>query len=410
MGVNLFDALGFKVIDPDNVHIAMIEQAASSVTLSQYPTLTQEFGCITRFQHRPMVDPTVKPVRQPLRRLPLALHDEVSAELQQMIKLDLIEKIDASQWVSNVVPIRKKDKKLRVCIDLTNVNKAIIPDTYPLPTQDELTSQLAGATVFSKIDLRWGYLQIKLAEDSRHLTAFITHDGVYQFKRLCFGLCSGPSAFQKIIRTITASLEGVVNLLDDILVYGPTRAVHDQRLRAVLQRLSDHHATVNVEKTVIGASEVDFDGFSFSAGGGRPTASHTEALTQLKVPTNLKELRSFLGAVGFYMKFVDHYADIVEPLRNLQRQEVEWHWSHECQKAFDTVISSIVKTTSLNHFDVHASTTIVTTDASSVALGACLSQVVNGEERPVAFASRTLQPAERNYSATERFAGLHVGL
>jgi RNase H-like domain found in reverse transcriptase/Integrase zinc binding domain/Integrase core domain len=196
----------------------------------------------------------------------------------------------------------------------------------------------------------------------------------------------------------------VVNLLDDILIYGPTRVVHDQRLRAVLQRLSDHHATVNVEKTVIGASEVDFDGFSFSAGGVRPTASHTEALTQLKVPTNLKELRSFLGAVGFYMKFVDHYADIVEPLRNLQRQGVEWHWSHECQEAFDTVISSIVKTTSLNHFDVHATTTIVTTDASSVALGACLSQVVNGVERPVAFASRTLQSTERNYSATEREA------
>ena len=404
MGVDLFDALGFKVFDPRDTHISVVDQQSqSSVSLRQFPELVSGFGCIKGYQHRPMVNQAVTPVRQPLRRLPLTLRDEVSAELQKMVDTDLIEKVNASPWISNLVLVRKKDKKLRLCIDLTSVNKAIIPESYPLPTIDELTCQLSGSTVFSKIDLRWGYLQVKLAEDSRYLTAFITHEGVYQFKRLCFGLCSAPSAFQQIIKDITAGLDGVVNLLDDILIHGKTTEEHDRRLNAVLQRLSQHNATVNVEKTVLGVSEIDFDGFRFTADGVRPIESSTTALRQLKTPTNAKELRSLLGAVGFYMKFVPHFADIVEPLRNLLRHETEWVWSADCQASFDTIINNIASASTLAHFDVNA-LTVVTTDASSVAIGACLSQIVNGEERPVAFASRALMPAERNYSATEREA------
>lgn len=403
IGVDLFDALGFKVTDPLEARIAAVQQG-TTVTLQQYPELTKEFGCITGYQHRPIVDQTVTPVRQPLRRLPLALRDEVSAELHKLMDLDLIEKVDASPWVSNLVLVRKKDNKLRICIDLTCVNKAIIPASYPLPTFDELTSQLAGSTLFSKIDLRWGYLQVKLAEDSRYLTTFITHEGLFQYKRLCFGISSGPSCFQQIVRDITAGLDGVVNLLDDLLIHGRTRQEHDRRLKAVLQRLSDHHATVNADKTVLGAAELDFDGFRISADGVRPMTSHTKALRELKAPANEKEVRSFLGATGFYMKFVPHYADIVDPLRNLLRG-IEWNWSRDCQEAFEQVIDSIASASSLAHFDTSAkATTVLTTDASSIALGACLSQIINGEERPVAFASRVLTATERNYSATEREA------
>ncbi len=403
IGVDLFDALGFKVTDPLDAHIASVEHG-TSVTLQQYPELTKEFGCITGYQHRPVVNQTIAPVRQPLRRLPLSLRDEVSAELCKLMDLDLIEKVDASPWVSNLVLVRKKDNKLRICIDLTCVNKAIIPASYPLPTFDELTSQLAGSTLFSKIDLRWGYLQVKLAEDSRYLTTFITHEGMFQYKRLCFGISSGPSCFQQIVRGITAGLDGVVNLLDDLLIHGRTCHEHDTRLKAVLQRLSDHHATVNVDKTVLGAAELDFDGFRISADGVRPMTSHTKALRELKAPTNEKEVRSFLGATGFYIKFVPHYADIVEPLRNLLRG-VDWNWSCDCQKAFEQVVNSIASASHLAHFDTSAkATTVLTTDASSVALGACLSQIINGEERPVAFASRVLSSTERNYSATEREA------
>jgi hypothetical protein len=122
----------------------------------------------------------------------LALREEVAADLQRQYELGLIEKIDASSWISNIVPIRKPDKKLRVCLDLTDVNRAIIPESYLLPVIEELTCNLAGSTVFSKIDLRWGYLQVELAPESRYLTAFVSPDqGVWQYKRLCFGIASG---------------------------------------------------------------------------------------------------------------------------------------------------------------------------------------------------------------------------
>jgi hypothetical protein len=398
MGIDLFEALGFKMISPAGATIS----AETSVTLSQYPEILKEFGCIRDYQHRPMINSSVTPVGQPLRRLPLTLRDEVTAELERMVKLDLIEKINASPWVSNLVLVRMPDKKIRVCIDLTCVNKAIIPDAYPLATFEELTSQLAGSTVFSKIDLRWGYLQVMLADDSRDLTAFVTHEGLYRFKRL--GICSGPAAFQKIIKSITVGLDGVVNLLDDVQVHGRTVQEHDKRLATVLQRLSDHQATINTDKTVLGAKSIDFDGFQITADGVRPTESHTRALRELKPPTNVKELQSLLEAVGFYMRFVPHYANLVEPLRDLLRHNVEWQWTTTCQSAFD-VIDRIASATSLAHFNSGSKvTTVVTTDASSVALGACLSQVIDSEERPIAFASRVLTPTERNYSATEREA------
>jgi transposase InsO family protein len=402
MGVDLFDALGFRVRDPREVCISSVQ---SAVSLQQYPELLKSFGQITGYQHRPTVDLSVTPVKQAIRRLPLALRDEVAADIQRQLQMGLIEKADTpSRWLSNIVPIRKPDKKLRVCLDLTAVNRAIVPEVYPLPTMEELTSRLAGSTIFSKIDLRWGYLQVQLAEDSRYLTTFIVPDlGVFRYTRLCFGICSGPSAFQQIVKDITKGLDGCVNLLDDILVHSKDRAEHDKRLRAVLQRLSDHHATVNEDKTVLGADTVDFDGLRFSANGVSPIDSHTAAIRDMQPPANAKMLRSWLGATGYYMRFVPHYADIVEPLRQLLHKDAVWNWSPQCQIACNAVIDKIISATSLAHFNVSAST-VVTTDASAVAIAGCLSQVINGEERPVAFASRALSPAERNYSATEREA------
>jgi hypothetical protein len=148
MGVDLFDALEFSVRDPRDVCISTVQ---SAVSLQQYPELLKGFGQITGYQHRPTVDLSVTPVKQALRRLPLALRDEVAADIQRQLQLGLIEKADTpSRWLSNIVPIRKPDKKLRVCLDLTAVNRAIIPEVYPLPTMEELTSQLAGSTVFPK--------------------------------------------------------------------------------------------------------------------------------------------------------------------------------------------------------------------------------------------------------------------
>jgi hypothetical protein len=409
IGVDLFDLLGFKVLDPTGVQIAVVNsdnhynEQLSKVKISDYPNLQKEFNCITGFQHQPMVDKSVRPVRQALRRLPLALRDEVSAELKRMQDLHIIEKIDASPWISNLVIVRKTDKSLRICVDLTNVNKAVIPEVYPLPTLEELTSKLAGATVFSKLDMKWGYLQVPLATESRYLTAFVTHEGVYQFMRLPNGICSAPSAFQQIIKHMLTNIDGVVNLLDDILIYGTTVQEHDKRLAMVLERLNAHQVVLHKDKSVVGVRQINFNGHELSGQGMRPLTSNVDDLSKMTPPVDVKQLRSFIGAIGFYARFVPHYADIIEPLRCLLRLDVPWDWTSDCQRSFEHIIECVSSTATLTHFDPIA-TTIVTTDASSIALGACLSQVVMGVERPVAFASRVLSPTERNYSASEREA------
>ncbi|KAJ8349338.1 hypothetical protein SKAU_G00244680 [Synaphobranchus kaupii] len=202
-------------------------------------------GCLTAFNHQPLLSPEVRPVIQPLRRLPLALRDDVTTELHKLLEAGIIERLDASPWISNLVVAKKKSGDLRPCVDLRQVNKAVIPDKYPLPTVEDLSAKFYGSTVFTKLDLRQGYLQVPLHPDSRFLTAFVTHVGVFRYTRMPFGLSSAPSCFQKIKATIFAGIPGVVIYLDDIVVHGATLAVHDERLARFLDVLASHNLTLN---------------------------------------------------------------------------------------------------------------------------------------------------------------------
>ena len=412
MGVDLFDALGGSVhvgdaeivcTPPVRQCISAVDTERSSVCLDNYPVLLKASGTLKGFVHRPMINLSVQPVQQKFWHLPLSLREPVSQELRRLEAEGVIERINASPWTSNIVTAKKRDGSLRLCVNLSEVNKALIPERYPLPTMDELTEHLSGCTVFSKIDLLWGYLQLPLAEDRRYLTAFVTHDGVWQFRSLPFGLASGPSAFQQVIRKILHGLDGCTNILDDILVYGRTVAEHDERLRRVLDRLVKYNATVRRDKCVIGAAEVDFNGHHISASGTQPLQSNVEAIQKIPVPVDQKQLLRFVCTASYYLKFLSGFAELCEPLRRLLKADAVWNWSAECQRCFTELKRRLTCPPVLAHFDTAAST-VVTCDASSVALGACLSQLHHDGEHPIAFASRTLSPAERKYSASEREA------
>ena len=171
MGVDLFDALGFRLQDSTGAHIHLFD----SDIKAQYPTLFDSFGECLGYCHAPRIDPSIAPKAQALRRLPFSVREEVSTELHRLEADGIIEKIDSSPWVSNLVISRRKNGELRLCIDLKEVNKAIIPDKYPLPTIDELSASFHGARIFTK--MRRSYLQVRLAAESRYLTAFVTHEG-----------------------------------------------------------------------------------------------------------------------------------------------------------------------------------------------------------------------------------------
>ena len=410
LGVDLFDAMGgqaclagVNLTAPAHL-IGFCHATPSSLSLDQFPVLTKTTpGLLKGFVHRPTIDPSVRPVRQKFWHPPLAKREPIAAELARLEQQGVIERIDASPWTSNLLTVPKRDGGLRLCVNLTDANKCIIPERYPLPTMEELTEKLAGSTIFSKIDLLWGYLQLELSEDRRNLTAFVSHVGVFRYRSTPFGIASGPSAFHQVIRTILKDLDGCTSILDDILVYGRTVEEHDRRLGLVLQKLSDVNATVRKDKCVIGAAEVEFNGHRINASGILPLRSNVDALLRIPSPTDVKQLSRFLSTATYYLKFVPDFADIADPLRKLLKANAQWTWTDNHQRRFDLLKRRVAEPPILAHFDVNFET-VVTCDASAVAIGATLSQRLNGVEHPVAFASRTLSDAERRYSASEREA------
>lgn len=399
MGLDLFTDLGFVLMDYSGLTIHHVD----SLWPQQWPGLFTGLGCLDAFNHQPLLNPDVHPVIQPLRRVPLALRDEVAGELNNLLEAGIIEPVNASPWISNLVPVRKKTGKLRLCIDLKSVNKAVIPDRYPLPTAEELTTQFHGSTVFTKLDLRQGYLQVPLHPDSRGLTAFVTHMGVFQYTRMPFGLSSAPSCFQKIMATVLAGIPGVAIYLDDVVIHGPTPAVHDERLHRVLHVMGSHHLTLNSDKCVFAVPDIEFVGFRLNAKGLRPLQCNVDAVLRLPEPSCPAQVASLLGMTAYYLRFLPQYSATTAPLRELLKKEAPWVWTPACSDAVQQLKVQLTSPPVLAHFDL-ASPTLVTCDASSTALGAVLSQVHDGVERPIAFASRALTSAEQKYSVGEREA------
>ncbi len=200
---------------------------------------------------------------------------------------------------------------------------------------EELSATFHGASIFTKLDLRNGYLQVPLAEESRHLTAFVTHDGVFQYRRTCFGLSSAPSAFQKIISTVISGIDGTINYLDDIVVSGPSKEIHDARLQATLQRLDKHNLVLNREKCSFGQPSIEFLGLIITKEGAVPTSDNIKSITAIKAPANTAEVSSFLGMTNYYSKFVSNYSELTEPLRRLLRKGAAW----ECRKPNNSLLN-----------------------------------------------------------------------
>ena len=221
-----------------------------------------------------------------------------------------------------------------------------------------------------------------------------------------YGLSSAPSAFQNILSSILSGVKGAFNIIDDI-VHRKDSEKHDERLNEVLSLLNEHHLSLNTGKCVFSVTEVDFFGYSVSSAGVRPLESNIKAILDLPEPKNVKGLASFLGTTNFYLKFVPNYTQLADPLRLLLHKDVPWVWTETQSAAFATLKQKIASPPILVHFNSDAPT-VVSADASAVALGAVLSQLINGQEYPVAFASKTLSATERRYSAGEREA-LWVG-
>jgi hypothetical protein len=238
--------------------------------LSEFPNVTNGMGACKGDPVKVYVDPSVKPTIQPHRRIPFQVRKKVEAKIKELEDADIIERAEGpTPWVSPivVVPKPKNPDEIRICVDMRSVNRAIICERHVIPTIDDIAAELNGCTVFSKIDLKQGYHQILLHPDSRFLTTFSTHTGLWRYKRLHFGMSCSAEIFQKIVSDVVSGIPKVKNISDDIYVGGLDSEDHDRNLRLMLQRLSEHNLTINVPKSEFRVPSMIFFGHRFSAKG-----------------------------------------------------------------------------------------------------------------------------------------------
>lgn len=351
------------------------------------------------------IDESVKPVVQPYRRVPIALEEKVEAKLDELLRLGIIEQVNKPcRWVSAMVIEPKGDGDIRICIDMRQANKAIRREVHPLPVIDEMLAKFSQCEFFSALDIEQAFHQVEIAEESRFISTFITSKGMFQYKRLMFGICCAPEKFQKILEGILAGCKGCVNFIDDIIVYGETKEIHDKNLDAVLKRLQRFNVKLNKQKCKIGVQELDILGFHISNRGVNITEQKLQAVRDLQEPKSVAELRGLLGYVNFMKKFVPHMSTVTAPLNQLLQVGNPFEWGVTQREAFHTLKDLLSRNQTLGFYNVKDRTEVIV-DASPVGLGALLIQRnSDGEPRLICCSSKSLSACERRYAQTEKEA------
>ena len=280
---------------------------------------------------------------------------------------------------------------------MRRVNEAIERERHPIPTIEEVLHDLNGSTVFSKLDLKWGFHQVELETESRRITTFITHRGLFQYKRLMFGITSAPEKYQKIVKDVfidCKGCKGVANIADDLIIHGCGIKEHDENLLAVLRRLRERGLTLNEKKCQFRLPKLTFFGHDLSSKGIAPSEEKVSAVQNAKPPQSTAEVRSFLGLVQYCAKFLPDCSQVAEPLRMLTRKDLQFMWEDAQQKSFQKLKDLLTRVETLTYFKNERRTRIVA-DAGPTGIGAVLTQLQDGLWRVISYASRNLTDVER---------------
>jgi Reverse transcriptase (RNA-dependent DNA polymerase). len=327
----------------------------------------------------------------------------IDREVTEMEQAGVIEP-SQSPWSSPVVIVRKKDGKPRFCIDFRRINQISEKDAYPLPQVQATLDKLRGATYLSTLDLKNGYWQVPLTPESKAITAFtVPGRGLMQFRVLPFGLHSAPATFQRLLdRVLGPELEpNVFVYLDDIIIVSKTFNDHLKLIREVCQRLRHARLRLNIEKCRFCVNQLKYLGHLVDHRGIHTDPDKIDAIRTLKAPTNIREIRRFLGTVSWYRRFIKNFSRTARPLTQLLHKKAKWKWTEEEEIAFQTLKQHLITAPVLACPDFGRPFTLQT-DASEYGLGAVLTQEIDHKERVIAYASRTLNNAEKNYSVTEK--------
>ena len=338
-----------------------------------------------------------RPVQCPPRRVPIALQSKLKEELDDLVKRNVITPVtEPTEWCSQISIQTKKNGNLRGCIYPRPLNEALRRERYPLPTLEDVLSELSHAKVFSKVDLSHGYWHCKLDEASSYLTTFITPHGRYRWLRLPFGTKVSSEIFQRKPNDNLIGLKGVVYVADDILIYGDSEE-HDSNLINLLTRCSEIGLKFNKEKSMFYTSQLNFLGHVVTDKGLRPDLKKVEAILRMPNPTDVEAVRRLQGMITYPAKFLPRLSTIMEPIRRLTRQDCNWEWGEEQETAMSQLKRLVTTAPLPTYYDPEKKLTIQC-DASSTGLGAALMQ----EGKPLAYASRALSDTEVGYAQIEK--------
>jgi transposase InsO family protein len=360
-----------------------------------------DVGRATAVQHEIDVG-DARPVRQRLRRQPPAHQVAIDSYVQDMLRQGVIEPTQ-SPWAANLVVVRKKSGDFRVCCDYRGLNLTTRKDAYSLPRIDACLDSLSGAVWFSTFDLRNSYYQVEVAEKDRDKTAFICRGGQYRYCRMPMGLCNSGATFQRLVDVILSGLSYDICLayIDDLLVFSRSLPEHLDRLKIVLGRLKAAGLKIKPSKTSLLRRSVAFLGHLVSADGISPHPEKTEQILNWDVPRCVRDVRAFIGITSYYRKYIKDYGRIASPLTALTAKNKVFVWSQECQEAFEMLKAALVSPPILA-MPLDDAQYLLDTDSSNFAIGAVLSQLQDGQERVIAYASRHLSTREQNYCVTRR--------
>ena len=345
-----------------------------------------------------------KPTAQYPRKLAYRWKDKVQQEIATLETLGIVQPSNSS-WASPIVPVPKPDGNVRVCTNYKALNSITVPLIYPLPSMEEVLQEIAGAAYLTTLDLAKGFLQIPVAKEHQHKTAFVTPHGKWEYTRLPFGLRNAPAHFQMVMDRLLQGIPGSRAYIDDIVIYSDTWEEHIQSLTMTLAALARVGFKVKLSKCHFAGAVMNFLGLQVGKGRLTLQEAKVKAVAEYIRPNTKKGLRAFLGLANFYRRFVPQQATIVAPLTDATRKEAPERiaWTPQQQEAFRRVINILTSRPVLRAPDWQRQF-VISTDASGVGIGAVLGQQFDDGLHPVGYWSRKLQPREANYSITEQEA------
>ena len=400
--------LGRNWLQHIKLHWKEIKYVTTTVDglLHKYQALfNDELGTMTGVQARLSVKPDSTPKFCRARATPYALREAIEKDLTRLQQMGVIESVKYSDWATPVVPVPKPDGTVRLCGDFkVTVNPVLQIDKYPIPKPEDLLTVLAGGQKFSKLDLSQAYQQMLLHPDDRKYTTINTHLGLFQYTRLPFGIASVPAIFQHQMEKILQGIPNIACYLDDVLITGKNNTEHVATLEKVFDRLYQWGLRLKRTKCEFLKESVQYLGYVVDAQGLHTAPDKIQAITDAPSPKTQQQLRAFLGLVNYYGKFLPSLSTTTHPLNQLLRHNVKWVWSKSCESSFQKLKSQLSAKPVLVHYDSTLPLKLAC-DASPYGVGAVISHVMpTGEEKPIAFGSRTLSKAERNYAQVEKEA------